>query len=202
MGQIRRVFIDTSKHFFQPHGVDATEKPVLRRKLTRHQFLDFFRKLEPTVVGLEACGASHHWARELTGLGHEVKLVAAQHVKAYRRRGKNDAIDAEAGCECMSRPRTRFVPVKSTEQQAALMLVGVRERLVRTRTQLGNEIRGHAAEFGLTAPRGLDKLGPLLTRIAADESVPALARELFAELERELDTLQAQLRRVETRLMA
>jgi transposase len=201
MGQITRVFIDTSKKFFQLHGVDAAEQPVLRRRLQRGQFLAFFSKLEPTVIGLEACGASHHWARALAALGHEVKLVAPQHVKAYVRRGKNDAADAEAGCECMSRPRTRFVPVKTCEQQADLMLVGVRERLTRTRTQLSNEIRGHAAEFGLVAATGLDKIEPLLERIAIDQSLPSLARELFACLGREFARLQAELKAVEARLM-
>ncbi len=107
-------------------------------------------------MGLAACGASHHWARALAGLGHEVKLVAPQHVKAYVRRSKHDAADAEAGCEAMSRPRTWFVPVKSAEDQAALMLVAVRERLVRARTQVWNTIRGHAAKFGLVSTLGLD----------------------------------------------
>jgi len=200
MDQITRVFIDTSKQFFQLHGVNGAEEPVLRRKLRRDQVLGFFAKLEPTAVGLEACGASNHWARGLAALGHEVKLVAAQHVKAYVRRGKNDAADAEAGCEAMSRPRTWFVPVKSAEEQAALMLVGVRERLVRCRTQLSNEIRGHAAEFGHVAPRGLDKLGPLLADLAQDGRVPELARELFLGLGREFERLDGELRRIETQL--
>jgi transposase len=197
-----RIFIDTSKQVFQLHGVNAAEQVVVRRKLRRRDMIGYFAKLAPTVVGLEACGASHYWARELVRLGHEVKLLPPQYVKPYVKRGKNDSRDAEAGCEAMSRPTMRFVPVKSAEEQAALMLVGVRDRLVRSRTQLGNTIRGHAAEFGLIAPKGLDKLEPLLARAAADPALPALARALFAGLAGELARLEAELRAVETRLMA
>src|ERR1700712_985485 len=114
--------MDTSKHVFQLHGVDATEKVVLRRKLRRTDMLTFFAACEPTVIGIEACAGSHHWARVLGALGHEVKLLAPQLVKPYVKRSKNDAADAEALCEAMSRPTMRFVPVKSPEQQAALML--------------------------------------------------------------------------------
>jgi len=200
--QITRIFIDTSKSVFQLHGVNAAESVVLRRQLRRHQMAAFFAKLPPTLIALEACGASHHWARVLGGLGHEVKLIAPQHVKPYVRRNKNDARDAEGGCEAMSRPTMRFVPVKTAEQQAALMLVGVRDRLVRDRTQLTNAIRGHAAEFGLTAAKGLDKIEPLLERIAGDESVPRLARDLFADLGREYGQLRARLKRIDAELLA
>ena len=116
---------------------------------------DHRRSLPPTVIGIEACGGSHHWARVLQALGHEVKMLPPQFVKPYLKRGKNDAADAEAICEAMSRPTMRFVPVKSAEQQAALMLVGLRDRLIRQRTQLANAIRGYAAEFGLIAPKGI-----------------------------------------------
>ena len=202
MEKFTRIFVDTSKQFFQLHGVNEREEPVLRKTLRRSQFLMFFSRVEPTVVGLEACGGSHHWARELIKLGHEVRLIAPQHVKAYVRRGKNDAIDSEAGCEAMSRPRTRFVPVKSEEQQAALMLGVVRDRLIRTRTQLSNAIRGHATEFGLVAPRGLDKIEPLLAEIAADRRLPELARELFADLSDEWGRLQARIKAVEAKFLA
>ena len=202
MDQITRVFIDTSKSVFQLHGVNAAEAPVLRRKLGRGELVRFFAKLPPSVVGLEACGSSHHWARVLSRLGHEVKLIAPQHVKPYVKRGKNDARDAEAGCEAMSRPTMGFVPVKSAEAQAVLMLIGVRDRLVRQRTQLTNAIRGHAAEFGVIAAKGLDKIEPLLARIAADESLPVLARELFAEEAGEYGRLSEQLRTIEAKLMA
>ena len=145
MNQITRIGMDTSKHFFQLHGVDAGERPVLRRKLRRAEVLAFFAKLPPAVIGMEACGASHFWARELRKRGHEVKLIAPQHVKAYVKRNKNDGRDAEALC----RPTMQFVAVKSEEQQAALMLVGLRGQLIARRTQLSNAIRGYAAEFGL-----------------------------------------------------
>jgi len=131
---------------------------------------------------MEACGASHYWARKLGELGHEVKLIAPQLVKPYVMRNKNDGRDAEGLCEAMSRPRMRFVPVKTTEQQAALMLAGIREGLIARRTQLSNTIRGYAAEFGITAAKGLDKIEGLLAQIAQDESVPGLARDLFAML--------------------
>src|SRR5215510_11127518 len=128
--EIIRIGVDTSKYIFVLHGVDAAEQPVLRRRLGRKQMLEFFAKLPPTKVGMEACGAAHYWARELSKLGHEVRLMAPQHVKPYVKRNKNDGRDAEGLCEAMSRPTMRFVPAKSTEQQAALMLAGVREGLI------------------------------------------------------------------------
>ena len=170
MEQITRIGMDTSKHIFQLHGVTAAEEPALRKKLRRKEMVRFFEKLAPTVIAIEACGASHHWARLLQSFGHSVKLIAPQLVKPYVKRGKNDMADAEALCEATSRPTMRFVPVKTAEQQAALMLVGVRDRLIRNRTQLANAIRGYAAEFGLTAARGKAHLDPLLERIQADES--------------------------------
>jgi len=195
-----RIGIDTSKHVFQLHGVDAAEKPVLRRQLRRADMLMFFEKLPPTSLALEACGASHHLARLLTSYGHEVKLIAPQLVKPYVKRGKNDAADAEAICEAMSRPTMRFVPIKTPQQQAALMLIGVRERLIQMRTQVANSIRGYAAEFGLIAAKGICRVKQLLDRIAMDRSLPALARTLFTtqgkiyrQLEEEIAETEAQL---------
>ncbi len=202
MDQISRIGMDTSKHVFQLHGVNAAEEVVLRRKLRRKEMVAFFEKLAPTVIAIEACGASHHWARLLQSFGHTVKLIPPQLVKPYVKRNKNDAADAEALCEAMSRPTMRFVPVKTAEQQGALMLVSVRDRLIRNRTQLANAIRGHAAEFGLTAAKGMAHLVPLLERIQADESLPALARELFAALAKEYEQLQTQIDEVDARLMA
>ena len=202
MKQIIRIGMDTSKHIFQLHGVDAAEQPVLRKRLGRRQMVEFFAKLPPTVIGMEACGASHYWARELGKLGHEVRLIAPQHVKPYVRRNKNDGRDAEALCEAMSRPTMRFVPVKTAEQQAALMLAGVREQLIARRTQLSNTIRGYAAEFGITAAKGLDKVEPLLAQITQDESLPALARELFAIQGRDYLQLKVELKAIEARLRA
>lgn len=162
----------------------------------------FFEKLPPTVIAIEACGASHHLARLLTSYGHEVKLIAPQLVKPYVKRGKNDAADAEALCEAMSRPTMRFVPIKTSEQQAALMLVGVRDRLIRARTQLVNAIRGYAAEFGLIAAQGKCRIVPLLNRIVIDPTVPALARTLFAAQAKEYSRLQDQIEEVEAELAA
>src|SRR5215203_3237688 len=202
MEQVSRIGMDTSKHIFQLHGVDAAERPVLRRKLRRRDMIAFFERLSPTRVAIEACGASHHWARLLRGFGHEVQLIAPQLVKPYLKCGKNDAADAEALCEAMSRPTMRFVPVKTAEQQAALMLVGVRDRLIRTRTQLTNAIRGYASEFGLIAAKGKAHLDPLFERIQADQSLPTLARELFASLAKEYAQLQAQIDEVDAKLLA
>jgi transposase len=202
VNKIIRIGIDTSKSVFVLHGVDAAEQPVLRRKLRRGQVLEFFAKLEPTKIGIEACGAAHQWARELTALGHEVVLLPPQYVKPYVKRNKNDAADAEAICEAMSRPTMRFVPVKTAEQQAALMLAGRRDGLIRRRTQLTNTIRGYAAEFGLIAAKGLDKIAPLLTRIAAEEGLPELARELFADYGQDYAELGKQIAKIEAKLKA
>jgi transposase len=194
--------MDTSKHIFQLHGVDAAEKPVLRKRLGRKAMVDFFAKLPPTVIGIEACGTSHQWARVLVSLGHQVKLIAPQHVKPYVKRNKNDGRDAEALCEAMSRPTMRFVAVKTAEQQAALMLAGIREQMIARRTQVSNMIRGYAAEFGITAPQGLNQIEPLLARLAQDESVPELARGLFALQSRDYAQLQVELNAVEVKLRA
>ena len=202
MDQISRIGMDTSKQIFQLHGVDAAEAPVLRKKLRRKEMIKFFEGLPPTQVGVEACASSHHWARLLQSFGHEVKLIPPQFVKPYVKRNKNDAADAEAICEAMSRPTMRFVPVKTAEQQAAFMLVGVRERLVRNRTQLSNVIRGYAAEFGITASKGLIRIEQLLERVATDDTLPTLTRELFALHGKEYTQLDAQLEQIEGRLMA
>ena len=201
MTDIIRVGLDTSKSLFQLHGVDAAEQPVLRKRLRRAEMIKFFEKLPPVLVALEACGASHHWARLLSSFGHEVKLIAPQLAKPYVKRGKNDAADAEALCEAASRPTMRFVPVKSADQQAALMLVGVRTRLIKRRTQLANAIRGFAAEFGVTAAKGMCRIEPLLERIAMDEAIPKLARDLFALQGREYVQLEREIEAVELKLM-
>jgi transposase len=194
--------MDTSKHVFQLHGVSVAEAPILRRKLRRKEMVGFFEKLSPTVVGIEACGGSHHWARLLQSLGHQVRLIPPQYVKPYVKRGKNDAADAEAICEAMSRPTMRWVGVKTQDQQAALMLAGMRDRLIRDRTRLANAVRGYAAEFGLTAARGMCRIEPLFERIAADEALPELARDLFALQAVQYAQLQVRLEAVEARLMA
>lgn len=203
MTKIARIGIDTSKGSFQLHGVNEKDEVVLRRTVRRRQFLELMAKLEPTVIGLEACGASHHWARELGRLGHRVMLIPPQAVKPYVSPGrKNDKNDAEAICEAMSRPRTRFVAARSADSQAAQMLFGVRDQLVRRRTQLANAIRGHAAEFGLVAAKGLAHVEPLLSRIAGDAATPALAKELFEGLGAEYRATCVRLAGIEKKLVA
>ena len=202
MNEIIRIGMDTSKSVFVLHGVDRAEKPMLRKKLRRRDVLAFFGKLAPTKIGIEACGGAHYWGRALRALGHEVMLLPPQYAKQYVMRGKNDAADAEAICEAMSRRRMRFVPIKTAEQQAAAMLMAMRDRLVRYRTQLTNAIRGHAAEFGLVAAKGLDKIELLLARIDNDPAVPELAKELFAAHGKEYAQLKERLRAIEAKLMA
>jgi transposase len=200
---IIRIGLDTSKHVFQIHGVDESEQAVLRRQVRRSEMAKFFTKLPPTAIGLEACGASHHWARVLRGLGHAVVLMPPQYIKPYVKRGKNDAIDAAAICEAMSRPGMRFVAVKSAEQQAALMLLKVRDLLLKQRTMLINAIRGHAAEFGVIGAKGPVKVSELLQHAHAEAAgVPALAREMLSVLSGQLDALEAKLKALEAQLMA
>ena len=158
MDKLIRIGMDTSKSVFVLHGLNAAERPVLRRKLRRQQVLEFFARLEPTKVGLEACGAAHYWARELQALGHEVLLLPPEYAKAYLKRNKNDAADAAAICEAMSRPKMRFVAVKTVEQQDVQAVHRVRRGLIEQRTAKGNQIRGLVSEYGLVAPRELVQL--------------------------------------------
>lgn len=162
MENVVRIGMDTSKWVFQLHGVNESDELVLRRRPRRAQMLTFISRLPTTVIGIEAGGAAHYWARTFTAMGHEVRIMVPQFVKPYVKRGKNDAADAEALCEAMTRPTMRFVPRKSAEQQAELMLVSIRDRLVRSRTQLTNSIRGYAAEFGLVTGRGVGKVAPFV----------------------------------------
>ena len=160
--QITTIGIDIAKNVFQVHGVDEQGLVVLTKQLRRGQVLAFFKKVPPCLVGMEACATAHHWARELTQLGHTVKLMPPSYVKAYVRRGKNDAADAAAICEAVTRPSMRFVPVKTVEQQVALMLHRSRDLLIRQRTQLINALRAHLAELGLVAAVGADGLKSLM----------------------------------------
>src|SRR5438105_4575655 len=163
--QISTIGIDIAKNVFQVHGVDAAGKPVLKKQLRRGQMLEFFGKLPPCLIGMEACATSHHWARELRKLGHDVRLMPPSYVKAYVKRGKNDAADAEAICEAVTRPSMRFVPIKSAEQQGALMLHRTRDLLIRQRTQLINAMRAHRSwcrslVVGRRAVSGTRRAGP------------------------------------------
>jgi transposase len=165
MTQYRRIGIDTSKAVFTLHGIDQQERPLLRVNLRRAQMMPFFKKLPPTIIALEACGGSHYWARELTTLGHAVRLIPPQYVKPYVKRGKNDRNDAEAICEAAGRPGMHYVPVKSVRQQAQGMVLKVRETLISQRVALINTVRGHAAEFGVIAAKGTGQIVPLLSAI-------------------------------------
>jgi hypothetical protein len=169
-----RIGMDTSKSIFQLHGVDENEAAVVRRQFRRAEMIRYFEKLPPTLVAIESCGSSHHWARLLQSFGHEVKLIAPQYVKPYVKRGKNDAADAEALCEAVTRPTMRFVPVKSRDRQAACMLMTVRERLVGVKSQLSNAFRSYAAEFGIVGPSGRQNVNALIKRVLEDDALPEL----------------------------
>ena len=151
MGQAVTIGLDIAKSVFQVHGVDESGTVVVRRQVRRAQLLAFFAKLPPCLVGIEACATAHHWARELMKLGHDVRLMPPSYVKPYVKRQKNDAADAEAICEAVTRPTMRFVEVKSPEQQSVMVLHRARLMLMRQRIQLSNAIRGHMAEFGLVS---------------------------------------------------
>ena len=200
--EYKRIAIDTSKHVFTLHGIDAAGAAVLRRNLKRGDVEAFFAKLAPCEVVLEACGASHHWGRRLTALGHRVRLLPAQYVKPFVKRGKNDRNDAAAICTAAGQLDTRDVPVKSAEQQAALMVLRVRELLVRQRTQLVNALRGHAAEFGLVTARGLARVEPLLAAVEATATIPAPARAMLAVLGEEIARVDDRLAELEAELLA
>src|SRR3954463_11337947 len=165
MEGIAVVGLDLAKNVFQVHGIDAAGGVVVRRQLRRSQMLAFFSAVAPCLVGIEACATAHHWARELMALGHRVRLVPPSYVKAYVKRGKNDAADAEAICEAVTRPNMRFVPVKSIEQQGLLVLHRARELLVRQRTMLVNGLRAHMAEFGIIAPQGIQRVPELVAML-------------------------------------
>src|SRR6266567_378515 len=204
MGEVTTIGLDLAKHVFQVHGVDAEGATVLRNQLRRVQVLAFFSRLPPCLVGLEACATAHYWARELRALGHEVRLMPAQYVKAYIKRNKHDAADAEAICEAVQRPTMRLVPVKTADQQAAVLLHRGRERLVRQRTGLVNDLRGHLAEFGVIAPQGLRNVGKLIAivRDASDRRLPDLARPVLRVLATQVELAQAAVAKVEKKLTA
>jgi len=180
---IGMIGLDTAKAVFQVHGVDESGRAVLKRKLRRNELVAFFAQQARCTVIIEACGAGHHWARLLTGLGHEVKLIAPEAVRPFVKKGKkNDAADAAALCVAGSRPEVRFVPIKTMEQQAVLALHSTRSLLVKQETMLANALRGLATEFGLTVAKGLHKLEELIALVSADESLPATGRQVMEEL--------------------
>jgi transposase len=199
--EFTRIAVDTSKVVFTVHGADERGRPILRDNLTRARFERFLGKVSPTEVVLEACGSSHPWGRFAQELGHTVRLVPPQYVKPFVKRGKNDRNDAEAISEAASRPSMRFVPVKSAEAQAEAMDLSARDLLIRQRTQLVNAVRGHAAEFGVIAAKGMAQVEPLLTKIASTD-MPQAAKETLAHLGRVIAQLDAQLTELDQRLAA
>lgn len=204
MDQVATIGIDIAKSVFQVHGINAEGAVVIRQRLRRVRVLEFFAKLAPCLVGLEACGSAHYWGRELMRLGHEVRLIAPSYVKPYLKRQKNDAADAEAICEAVTRPNMRFVPVKSSEQQSIMVLHRTRSILVRQRTQLTNAIRGHMAEFGLTAAVGRNGLQALIKVIAdsGDARVPDEARACLLMLVEQLGSINTQILESDRRIIA
>jgi len=201
--QAIRYGIDLAKSVFQVHGVGASGEVVVRRELRRGQLLKFFARQPPALIGLEACGSGHYWARELAALGHEVKLMPAAYVKAYVKRNKNDARDAEACCEAVSRPTMRFVPVKSLEQQAQRALHRARDLLVRQKTQVGNAIRGMLYEAGLIASKGGSGIKGLVERVEAEAAdIPAGLRVALSPLARQWRALGAEIARLDEELAA
>jgi transposase len=202
--KVTTIGLDIAKRVFQAHGVDAAGRAVVRRKLGRGEVLDFFRALPPCLVGIEACSTGHHWARAITAFGHEVRLIPAAYVKPYVKRGKTDAADAEAICEAVTRPTMRFVPIKTPEQQAVLMLHRTRDLLVRQRTMLVNALRGHMAEFGIVAPQGISRVADLLALLLGEDetALPPLARRALRGLAAELEALGKRVEEVEAALLA
>ena len=200
---ITTIGLDIAKNVFQVHGIDAAEKVVVRKQLRRGQMMKFFTALPPCLVGMEACATAHYWSRELTKLGHEVRLMPAKDVKAYVKRNKNDAADAEAICEAVRRPTMRFVGAKSAEQQGRLMQHRTRDLLIRQRTQVINALRAHLAELGIVAAQGREGLKQLLAIIAdeKDDRLPIDARASLIVLAAQLQALQTMIGSIEKRLL-
>ena len=198
--KITTIGIDLAKNVFQLHGVDNFGKPVLRRQLDRSKVLPFFVKLEPCLIGMEACGSAHYWARKLVEMGHTVKLMAPQFVKAYVKSNKNDAADAEAICEAVTRPNMRFVAIKTESQQAVLALHRARQGFVKARTAQANQIRGLLLEFGRVIPQGISNIARKIPQILEDTSLAGSFRDLLRrlcehlkELDRQVDALEAEI---------
>src|SRR6202163_3580145 len=201
--QITTIGLDLAKNVFQVHGVDAGGQVVVRKSLRRSQMLPFFAKLPSCLVGIEACGTSHHWARELIKLGHTVRLMPPAYVKPYVKRGKTDAADAEAIAEAVTRPTMRFVAVKTVEQQSVLMLHKVRDLLVRQRTMLINALRGYLAEFGIVAARGPGGVNAAIAALhEAQDGLPDLARQVLHGLIGQMRVISAEIAKAEKRIVA
>jgi transposase len=204
MGEVSTIGLDIAKSVFQIHGVDVDGAVVIRKRVSRAKMLEFFAGLPPCLVGIEACPSAHHWGRELAKLGHTVKLMPPSYVKAYLKRSKNDANDAAAICEAVTRPSMRFVPTKSEQQQSGLMLHRSRQLLVRQKTMLSNAIRGHMAEFGIISAKGRNGTAELLEVIANahDDRIPAIARLSLEALARQYANATAEIRAIEKHIHA
>ena len=204
MKDVSTIGLDLAKTVFQVHCVDGSGRTVIRRQLRRRQVISFFKTLPACLIGLEACGSAHHWARELGALGHEARIMPAAYVKPYVKRNKTDAADAAAICEAVSRPSMRFVAVKTREQQSLLMVHRGRSLLVRQRTMLVNAIRGHLAELGVVAPVGQKGLQALLAIIddGEDARLASLARGFLASLVRALQAVEQEIALAEQRIQA
>jgi transposase len=203
MGEVSTIGVDIAKSVFQIHGVDAEGTVVIRKRLGRAKVFEFFSGLPPCLVGMEACATAHQWARELKKLGHDTRLMPPTYVKAYVKRGKNDAADAAAICEAVTRPSMRFVPIKNVEQQSALMLHRTRDLLIRQRTQLINALRAHLAELGLVAAKGYEGLQQLVLAVteSGDEQLPSNARFACQSIVAQLDAAQTQISGLDKRII-
>src|SRR2546426_9476813 len=204
MQTVTTIGLDIAKSVFQVHGVDAEGNVIIRRKLKRRYVLSLFEKLQPCLVGIEACASSHHWSRELKALGHTVRLMPPAYVKPYVKRQKNDAADAEAICEAVRRPTMRFVETKTPEQQSCLMLHRTRHLFIRQQTAVINAIRAHLAEFGIVAPVGRNGVEELLRVVAdpGDKRLPEVARTCVAALGSQLRILKTQILQFDRMIMA
>ena len=204
MQTVTTIGLDIAKSVFQVHGVDTEGNVVIRRQLKRRYVMTFFQKLPPCLVGIEACASSHHWSRELQAIGHSVRLMPPAYVKPYVKRHKNDATDAEAICEAVTRPNMRFVATKTPEQQSCLMLHRTRHLFIRQQTSVINVIRAHLAEFGIVAPVGRNGVEQLLgvAADASDKRLPEVARACVAALGAQLQMLKAQILQFDRMIMA
>ncbi len=199
--EFKRISIDTSKHIFTLHGVDDQDRVTLRRELRRGQIEAFLSKVPPTEVALEACAGAHHWGRMLGAMGHRVKLIPPQYVKPFVKRSKNDHNDAEAISEAASRPSMRTVPVKTTDEQAATIIVKHREMLIGQRTQAINALRGHAAEFGMIAAKGVGNVDTLLSILVDEPTIPEIAKAMFAQMGQHVAELNLKIDAIDRQLL-
>lgn len=200
--KITTIGIDLAKSVFQIHATDAHGKAVLRRSLSRSQMIKFFKQLPPCLVGMEACGSAHYWARTLQSLGHEVRLMSPQFVRPYVKTNKHDAADAEAVCEAVRRPNMRFVAIKSVEQQSILALHRTRSGMVKARTAQSNQLRSLLGEFGIVVPRGISALCRAVPDLLEGEELPASLRSLMARLHDQVRELDRQVLELEAEINA